>query len=79
MPPGHNLSERDRDELYKKLVDEYFATDGAGPGILKSWLVGKDEDEGQVASAQLKPNETGEQYADHLEKWQEDDEATNDE
>lgn len=68
MPPGRNLSEGDRDELYKKLVDEYFATDNASPGILKSWLVGKDEDKGQVASAQRKPNETGEQYPDHLEK-----------
>ena len=40
MPPGNNLSERDRDELYKKLIDEYFATDDANPGILKSWLLG---------------------------------------
>lgn len=40
MPPGNNLSERDRDELYKKLIDEYFATDAANPGILKSWLLG---------------------------------------
>ena len=40
MPPGYNLSERDRDELYKKLIDEYFATDAANPGILKSWLLG---------------------------------------
>ncbi|HEY3166286.1 MAG TPA: hypothetical protein VGK57_03595 [Candidatus Binatia bacterium] len=40
MPPDHDLSERDRDELYKKLIDEYFATDNANPGILKSWLLG---------------------------------------
>lgn len=40
MPPDYNLSERDRDELYKKLVEEYFATDAANPGILKSWLLG---------------------------------------
>ena len=39
MPPGNNLSERDRDKLYKKLIDEYFATDAANPGIFKSWLL----------------------------------------
>ncbi|MFL6501334.1 MAG: c-type cytochrome [Candidatus Udaeobacter sp.] len=40
MPPGYSLSERDRDELYQKLIDEYFATDAANPGILKCWLLG---------------------------------------
>jgi hypothetical protein len=40
MPLGYNLSRRDRGELYKKLIDEYFATDNANPGILKSWLLG---------------------------------------
>jgi hypothetical protein len=60
MPPGHNLSERDRDELYKKLVGEYFATDNASPGILKSWLLGRGEDKNQVASAGRKTNDTGE-------------------
>jgi len=58
MPPGHNLSERDRGQLYKKLVDEYFATDNANPGILKSWLLGTGE-EGHVASVPRKADDTG--------------------
>ena len=49
MPPGHDLNEREREELDKNLVDEYFATDS--PGILKSWLVGNREREGEVASS----------------------------
>jgi hypothetical protein len=61
MPPGHNLSKGHRDELYKKLVDEYFATDNANPGILKSWLVETDDAEDQVATVGRKPNDTGEQ------------------
>ena len=68
MPPGHNLSEGDRDELYKKLIDEYFATDNANPGILKRWLVEKNNAEDQVAAVERKPNETGERYPEHLEK-----------
>jgi hypothetical protein len=43
MPPRHNLSERVREELYKNLVDEYFAIDNANPGILKSWLLGTND------------------------------------
>jgi hypothetical protein len=59
MPPGHDLSEGDRDELYKKLVDEYFATDSANPGILKTWLLGRGDAEDQPISVQRKPNESG--------------------
>ena len=40
MPLGHNLNERDRSALSRKLIDEYFATDNANPGILKTWLLG---------------------------------------
>jgi hypothetical protein len=39
MPPGSDLTETQRNELYEKLVDEYFAIDDDDPGILKSWLV----------------------------------------
>jgi hypothetical protein len=59
MPPTHDLNERDRDELHKKLVDEYFATDNANPGILKSWLLGTGNREEQAVAVQQKPNEAG--------------------
>lgn len=41
MPLGHTLQVSERAELYRKLIQEYFATDNAHPGILKSWLLGK--------------------------------------
>jgi hypothetical protein len=41
MPFGYKLQARERGELYEKLIQEYFATDNAHPGILKSWLLGK--------------------------------------
>jgi hypothetical protein len=59
MPPTHDLSEGDRDELYKKLVDEYFATDNANPGILKTWLLGRGDAGDQAVAVQRKPNESG--------------------
>src|SRR5205807_131201 len=31
----------ERDQLYEKLIEEYFATDDVNPGILKSWLLGR--------------------------------------
>ena len=40
MPLGYDLKEAEREELYEKLIEEYFATD-ANPGILKSWLLGE--------------------------------------
>jgi hypothetical protein len=40
MPLGYDLKESEREELYEKLIEEYFATDDANPGILKSWLLG---------------------------------------
>lgn len=40
MPLGYDLKESEREELYQKLIEEYFATDDANPGILKSWLLG---------------------------------------
>jgi len=39
MPLGHKLNISERNELYRKLVQEYFAIDDANPGILKSWLL----------------------------------------
>lgn len=40
MPPGANLNDSERDELYNKLIEEYFSVDDLHPGILKSWLLG---------------------------------------
>jgi hypothetical protein len=40
MPMGYKLTAAERDELYDNLIEEYFATDNANPGILKSWLLG---------------------------------------
>lgn len=41
MPFGYKLTAAERNELYDKLIREYFATDPAAPGILKSWLLNK--------------------------------------
>ncbi len=41
MPLGYTLQVSERGELYKRLIQEYFALDDAHPGILKSWLLGK--------------------------------------
>jgi hypothetical protein len=43
MPFGFNLKAPERTELYDKLIREYFATDDANPGILKSWLLGQTQ------------------------------------
>ncbi|HST52951.1 MAG TPA: hypothetical protein VLJ61_13145 [Pyrinomonadaceae bacterium] len=41
MPFGSKLDKAERTELYERLVREYFSTDSARPGILKSWLLGR--------------------------------------
>jgi hypothetical protein len=41
MPRGSELHAAERGELYERLVREYFDTDDARPGILKSWLTGR--------------------------------------
>ena len=41
MPLGSSLKLSEREDLYEKLIEEYFATDDSNPGILKSWLLGK--------------------------------------
>ena len=41
MPLNANLSRVARTQLYKQLVNEYFAVDETRPGILQAWLLGK--------------------------------------
>ncbi|MBV9957632.1 MAG: hypothetical protein JO360_04390 [Acidobacteria bacterium] len=48
MPFGSKLRESERDELYEKLIQDYFNTDAAHPGILKSWLLGKPPEHGSL-------------------------------
>ncbi len=43
MPLGYKLKASERDELYEKLINEYFAINDANPGILKSWLLGRHQ------------------------------------
>jgi hypothetical protein len=45
MPFGLKLDEAQRTELYERLVEEYFSTDAARPGILKSWLLGRTREQ----------------------------------
>ncbi len=40
MPFGQSLSNRDRQQIYSSLIEEYFATEKHTPGVLKSWLLG---------------------------------------
>jgi hypothetical protein len=47
MPYGFQLTSIERARLYRRLVQDYFAIDEAKPGILKSWLLGKN---GSVAN-----------------------------
>ena len=42
MPFGFELTALERARLYRRLVQDYFAIDDARPGILKSWLLGKN-------------------------------------
>ena len=41
MPFGSQLQPAERNRLYQKLIQEYFAVDEAKPGILKTWLLGR--------------------------------------
>ena len=41
MPFGSHLSVSEREQLYDRLIQEYFDTEDANPGILKSWLLGR--------------------------------------
>jgi len=42
MPFGSQLQPAERKRLYQKLIQEYFAVDEAKPGILKTWLLGRN-------------------------------------
>lgn len=39
MPRGYELKVDERNVLYERLIQEYFATDRDNPGILKTWLL----------------------------------------
>jgi hypothetical protein len=41
MPQGSDLRPDERAQLYRQLIQDYFAIDDARPGILKAWLLGK--------------------------------------
>src|ERR1043166_361232 len=41
MPLNANLAPLARTQLYRQLVNEYFAVDQTQPGILQAWLLGK--------------------------------------
>jgi predicted RNase H-like HicB family nuclease len=41
MPLGFELTPLERNRLYTKLIQDYFAIDEANPGTLKSWLLGR--------------------------------------
>lgn len=55
MPPHQELNASQRNELYTKLLEEYFATDAANPGILKSWLLGNDKSDRHDLRPELAP------------------------
>jgi hypothetical protein len=44
MPFGHQLKVADRQQLYARLVQEYFAIDKNNPGVLKSWLLDQSQE-----------------------------------
>lgn len=41
MPEGSDLRPLERTQLYRQLIQDYFAIEDAQPGILKAWLLGK--------------------------------------
>ena len=41
MPLGHDLQTSERAELYRRLIQDYFAIDDGKPGVLKAWLLGR--------------------------------------
>lgn len=41
MPLGFELTPAERNRLYTKLIQDYFAINETNPGILKSWLLGR--------------------------------------
>jgi len=47
MPFGQSLRNSDRQQIYSSLIEEYFATDKHNPGVLKSWLLGLNQNREQ--------------------------------
>jgi len=41
MPMGFELTPLERNRLYARLIQEYFAIEERNPGILKAWLLGR--------------------------------------
>ncbi|MEK6335657.1 MAG: hypothetical protein AABM67_11960 [Acidobacteriota bacterium] len=41
MPRGSKLTIAERNRLYQRLIQDYFAIDPVNPGILKGWLLGQ--------------------------------------
>jgi hypothetical protein len=41
MPYGYRLQPAERNEVFDKLIQEYFSVSPTNPGILKSWLLGQ--------------------------------------
>jgi hypothetical protein len=41
MPLGFELTALERNRLYNKIIQEYFAIDEKNPGTLKAWLLGR--------------------------------------
>lgn len=46
MPRGYKLNLAERSRLYEKLIQDYFAVDDVNPGILQSWLLGRNREQG---------------------------------
>jgi hypothetical protein len=64
MPFGHQLKAIDRQALYSRLVQEYFAIDRNNPGILKSWLLGRSQDASATLTSDGQPRGAAE-YSQH--------------
>jgi hypothetical protein len=54
MPLGSKLQNLERAQLYRKLVQEYFSTDDANPGVLKAWLLGSFSGRHSATSGQVR-------------------------
>ena len=55
MPFGFELTPLERNRLYKKIIQDYFAIDEKNPGILKSWLLGRSRSEAILADTRSSP------------------------
>ena len=55
MPLGFELTQLERNRLYNKIIQQYFAIDEKSPGTLKSWLLGKRRSEAVLADGRSLP------------------------